>query len=365
MIFTFIIVFISLIGLLVLHEFGHFILAKFFNVKVEEFGLGYPPRLIGKKFGETLYSLNLLPFGAFIKIPGEIERVEDKRSFSSQPVSKRALIAFGGVLSFWVMAAIIFSIVFNLGARVAIEDTANSNLVDPKVQITDTSPNSPAQIAELKPGDVIKNFQIPNFKFKIQQVKEVQELTEKYKGQEITLTIERRPTSGGYPEIFEVSLIPRVSPPKGEGPIGVTLVRTAIKKYPFWQAIFQGILATGNLTLTIIQGYYQVISNIFKGLPSGGQLMGPVGIFQLLSQASQLGISYFLQFLGMIAIYIALFNVLPIPALDGGKLLFLGIEAVRKKPVNPKIEQNVTATFFLLLIVLAIWIAIQDISRLF
>lgn len=324
MILIFFIIFVCFIGLMVLHELGHFIFAKFFGVRVDEFGLGYPPRLIGKKFGETLYSLNLLPFGAFVKLPGEIEKIEDKRSFSAQPVSKRALIAFGGVLSFWVIAAIIFAIVFNLGARVAVEDT-DTNLTDPEVQVTAISLNSPAQIAGLKPGDIIRKLTINNQQLVIYSVKDVQNLAEEYKGQEITLTIERENKN------FEVSLTPRVSPPTGEGPIGIGLVRTAIKKYPFWQAIFQGISGTYNLTLNIIQGYWQVISNVSKGVPSGVQLMGPVGIFNLLSQASQVGINYFLQFFGMIAVYIAIFNILPIPALDGGKLLFLGIEVCQKK----------------------------------
>ena len=353
------IAFISLISLMILHEFGHFILAKKFGVKVEEFGIGYPPRLIGKKIGETIYSLNLLPFGAFIRMPGEIETVKDNRSFSQQPVGKRALIAFGGVLSFWIMAVILFSVVFSLGAPIAIGDEVDSNLVEPKVQITGISADSPAQIAGLKPGDTIKKLTIDNQQLAITKVKEVQEWVEKYKGKEIVLTIERGKN------FSDVSLIPRVLPPEGEGPIGVTLVRTTIESYPWWISPWKGITATINLTGTIIEGYTQAITRTVKGLPSGVELMGPVGILHLFTQASGLGISYFLQFIGMIAIYIALFNVLPIPAVDGGKLLFLGIEAIRKKPVSQKVEQNITATCFAFLIALMIWVTIKDIARLF
>jgi len=359
MFLTILIVFASLMGLIILHEFGHFILAKIFGVKVEEFGIGYPPRLIGKRFGETLYSLNLLPFGAFVKIPGEIGKTDDKRSFSSQSVSKRILIVLGGVLSFWVISAILFSLVFTLGTRMAIEDTENFSPIDPEVQIAQIAPNSPAQIAGLEPGDAIEEFKIQNSKFKIERVKELQELTEKYKGQEITLTIKKGK------EILDVTLVPRVSPPEGEGPMGVALVRTAIKSYPWWKSPWQGILATINMTGAIIQGYGRAIKNVISGGPSGVQMMGPVGVFHLFWQVSQLGVNYFLQFLGMIAIYFAIFNILPIPALDGGKLLFLGIEAIRKKPVSEKIEQNVTTAFFALLIALMILVTIKDISRLF
>lgn len=360
MFLTILIVFILLVGLICLHEFGHFLFAKIFGVKVEEFGIGYPPRLIGKRFGETLYSLNLLPFGAFVKIPGEIGKTDDQRSFSAQPVSKRILIVLGGVLSFWVISALLFSIVFTLGTRLAIEDTENFNLVSPKVQIAQIAHNSPAQIASLEPGDTI--IKIKNQKAKIKNIEkmgELQEFIDENKGEEVILTIERGK------EIFDVSLVPRVSPPAGEGAMGVALVRTAIKSYPWWKSPWQGILATINMTGAIIQGYGQAIKNVISGGPSGVEMMGPVGVFHLFYKSSQLGINYFLQFLGMIAIYLALFNVLPIPAVDGGKLLFLGIEAIRKRPVSEKIEQKITAVFFVLLIALMILVTIKDISHLF
>lgn len=354
-----IIAFISLMGLLILHELGHFILAKKFGVRVDEFGIGYPPRIFGKKIGETIYSINLLPFGAFVKLPGEIGKAEDPKSFSSQSVLKRALIVFGGVLSFWLMAAILFSVVFNLGAPTAIGDDVKSNLVDPKVQIAAISADSPAKAAGLKPGDTIKQLTINNRQLTINKVKEIQDLTEQYKGEEIILTIQRGS------EVFDVSLIPRVSPPSGEGPMGVALVRTSIKSYPWYQAPWQGILTTFNMTGAVVQGYGQAIKNLIGGKPTGVELMGPVGVFNLFTQVSQLGVSYFLQFVGMIAIYIAIFNVLPIPAVDGGKLLFLGIEAIRRKPISEKVEQNVTAAFFALLLIMMIWVTIKDVSRLF
>jgi len=389
MIFTILIAFISLIGLMVLHEFGHFILAKKFGVKVEEFGIGYPPRIFGKKIGETIYSLNLLPFGAFVKIQGEMARpsaaipaeslgidgstgspqgkIEDHRSFSAQPIGKRALIVFGGVLSFWIIAAIIFSIVFAIGVPTAISD--EENIVNSKVQIAAIAPNSPAQIAGLKIGDTIKEFSItnPHFPYRaepsgyrpITKVKEIQEFTEINKGEEVTLTIKRGE------KIFDVSLVPRVSPPAGEGAMGVALVRTAIKNYPWYQAPWQGILSTGNLTILIVKGLYQAISNAIQGLPTGVELVGPVGIGNLFYQAAQLGVNYFLNLLAMISIYLAIFNILPIPATDGGKLLFLGIEAIRKKPVSEKIEQNITAVSFALLLTLMVFATIKDIVKLF
>jgi len=359
MVLTILIAFISLIGLVTLHEFGHFIIAKKFGVKVEEFGIGFPPRILGKKIGETIYSLNLLPLGAFVKMPGEIGKTDDLRSFSNQAVWKRALIAFGGVLSFWIIAAILFSIVFNLGTSVAIGDEVNSNLADTKVQITGISAGSPAQIAGLNPGDAIKEVIIDNQKIAVNKIKEIQEITNNNLGKEITLTIERGK------EVFEAKIMPRSSPPAGEGPMGVALIRTTIKSYPWYLSPWQGILATVNMTGAVVEGYGQAIKNIIGGKPSGVELMGPVGIFNLFTQISKLGVSYFLQFVGMIAIYIAIFNILPIPAVDGGKLLFLGIEAARKRPIPQKIEERITAVFFMALILLMVLVTIKDVARLF
>jgi len=375
MVFTIIIAFISLMGLIILHELGHFLLAKRFGVKIEEFGIGYPPRIYGKKFGETLYSINLLPFGAFVKMPGEIEHSDDPNSFFKKPIWQRSLIVFGGALSFWIVSVILLSIVFSFGTPIAISDEENGNLINPKVQIAAVAPNSPAEKAGIRPGDSITELKIKNKnlisdknldsrsaqneKLKIDKVKQVQEFTDVHKGEEIILTVERGK------DIFNVSLVPRVSPPAGEGAMGIGLVRTAIKSYTWYLAPWQGIKTTFTLTVEVIKGWDQALGNVITRQPSGVQMMGPVGIFHLFTQASQLGINYFLQFIALISIYIALFNILPIPAADGGKLLFLGIEAIKRRPINQKIEQNVTSVFFLALVALAIWITIKDIIRIF
>ncbi len=358
MIFTLFIAFISLIGLVVLHELGHFITAKIFGVKVEEFGIGYPPRLIGKKIGETIYSLNLLPFGAFVKIYGEEKKAVGNQSFSQKPIWQRALIVLGGVVSFWIISVILLSIIMALGTPTIISDEENGRLTGPKVQIAAVSPGSPAEIAGLEVGDTIISLK-SNEELNVNKVKEVQEFTELNKGQQISLKIQRGK------EVFETSIVPRVSPPEGEGAMGLALVRTAVKSYPWYEAPFRGTLAVGNLTIAVVRGWIMAFTNLIKGLPTGAQLMGPVGIFSLFAQAGQLGAIYFLQFIAIISVYIALFNILPIPALDGGKLLFLAIEKVRRKPVSQKIEQKITAAFFMILIFLMVLVTIKDIARLF
>ncbi|PIR72282.1 MAG: hypothetical protein COU42_02070 [Candidatus Nealsonbacteria bacterium CG10_big_fil_rev_8_21_14_0_10_36_24] len=351
MILTIIIAFFSLIVLIILHELGHFVLAKSFGVKVEEFGLGYPPRIFGKKIGETIYSLNLLPFGGFVKIYGHEEPIDRPRSFSTKPFWQKALIILGGVISFWVITVIILTIVMATGAPTAVDDEENQGLIEPKVQIMVVAKGSPAEGAGLKIGDVIKNFV---------QVKKVQEFIDINKGEETTLTIQRGR------EIFNVSLVPRFSPPNNEGPMGVALARTALKVYPWYQAPLQGILATGNLTWLIIRSWIMVIKSLFQGqgLPPGVEVGGLPRIFVLFTEVGALGASYFLQFIAVIAVHLALINILPIPALDGGWLMFMIIDRLRKKPLNQKVVQKVSTAFFFLLVGLMIWITIRDIIKL-
>lgn len=364
MFFEIIIAIITLLLLVVLHELGHFALAKKFGVKVEEFGVGLPPRIFGKKIGETIYSLNLIPFGAFVRLFGEQENISEPRSFNSKPIWQRALIVLGGVLMFWIVAWILLSITMCLGTPTVISDDMNENLINPKIQIVAVAPNSPASNADIKPGDSIKEISVfePEFKiYEINKVKDIQELTEVYKGQEIILSIERGD------KIFETKLIPRISPPQGEGAIGVGLARTAIVSYPLHQAIIQGGIETYNFTKATIQGWGIVFSSLFnhKGMPAGVQLMGPIGVFDLFAQMTSLGFVYFLRFTALISVFLALFNILPIPALDGGKLVFLGIEAIRKKPISQEVEQKITGFFFFLLIFLMIIVTFKDIQRLF
>jgi len=368
MVLTIIIAFFSIIALLIIHEFGHFIMAKRFGIEVKEFGVGLPPRLFGKKIGGTVYSLNLLPFGAFVKIPSieggdEKNNKENYQKLENIPVWQRALIILAGVVSFWITGIILLSIVFSIGTFQAISDEEVGPFINPsKVQIVAVAPGSPAEEVGIRAGDTILEVKSQKSKVKsVNKVIEIQDFIEINKGEEVILTIEREK------EVFEVSLIPRTSSPEGEGAMGVSLVRTAEKSYPIFQAFIKGVETTINLTQVIVVGLAEVLLSLIqgKGLPPGVQFMGPIGIGSLVAQAVRVGASYFLNFIAIISIYFAVFNLLPIPALDGGRLLFLGIEKIKGSPINQKIEGNITAGFFVLLITLMIWVTIKDIARLF
>lgn len=365
MFFILLIAFFSLIVLMIIHEFGHFIIAKKFGVKVEEFGIGYPPRIFGKKFGETLYSVNLIPLGAFVKIYGETADIDDYRSFSNLTIFKRALIVLGGVLAFWLAAVVIFSFVSLIGAQIPIGDQDVQGVSGAFVEITAVTNGSPAQIAGIKPGDVLisyKNKDENQSENSANKISDFQDFVQKNKGKEINLTVRRND------QVINFILTPRLSYPQDQGPVGFTMQRFAdvVKKYPWYQAPVQGVVYTGQVTWEAYRGIAKVIGDLFggKGLPPEAQLAGPVGITIFLARAADFGLGFFLYFIGSLAVLVAIFNALPIPALDGGKLLFLIIEAIKRKPVSPKTEQVITITFFALLILMSIFVTIKfDIPR--
>lgn len=347
MILTILIAFFSLIALLVIHEFGHFILAKKFGVKVEEFGVGYPPRIWGKQFGETTYSLNLIPFGAFVKIHGEEGGIEDYRSFTDKPVWQRFFIIIGGVLSFWIVSAVLLGIVSaTWGLPQSVSDEASSNLKEIKVQIVQIMPGSSAEAVGLKTGDILVGFE---------KVSEVQSFAAANKGKEVSLTVKRGP------DVFEKKIVP---------PLGVALTRTALRQSAWVAAPWQGVKVSAEMTANIIKGWLAGLKNVLgiAKLPEGlkMEMFGPVGILDLLGQYSKMGVSYFFFLISYISVAMALTNILPIPALDGGKMVFLAIEALRGKAVNYKIEQKITATFFALLIIFMIFVTVKfDLPRIF
>jgi len=341
----------SLVGLLILHELSHFGAAKKLGLEVEEFGVGYPPRLLAKKIGKTIYSFNLLPFGAFVRMPDS--------SLRKKAAWQRALVIMAGIVSFWLFSAILLIIVMMMGAPVQIEDE-EKNFFDPRVQILGVASGSPAEEIGLKPGDVIRKVESPGFPIqKIDKVKEVQEFIQNHKGQEVILTIKR-----GKETLF-LKAIPRVSYSQDEGALGIILARVGTKKYSAKEALIQGPLETIRMTGLIVVSLGQALYNLFLRKPSGIQLVGPVGIMNIFVQSGSLGLSYFLQTMAMISLHLAIFNALPFPVADGGKLSFLALEKIRKKPLNEKTEEKINTVFFGLMLLLMVLVTIKDIAKLF
>ena len=353
------IIFIVVLGILVLvHEFGHFYVAKKAGMKVEEFGFGFPPRLFGIKKGETVYSINWIPFGGFVKIYGESGEGEgNPRSFISKPLGVRAKVIVAGVLMNLLLAAVLLGFGNFLGLRIGLigDDSAR----DIKIQILQVSQDSPAQAVGLKTLDEIKRLQKNNDTIEPTNVETVQNFIKKYAGEEINLTIIR---NGGE---VDLKLIPRKDPPPGQGAIGVNLAKTGLVSYPWYEAIWRGIHDTGIMTanITVALGFF--FKNIFINSKLIGDVSGPIGIAVLTGQAAGLGFNYLLQFVALLSINLAVLNIIPFPALDGGRLLFIGIEKLKGSPVSKKVEGFTNAAGFVFLIALMIWITVKDVTKFF
>lgn len=363
MFLTIIIVVLSLILLMSLHELGHFLLAKKFGIVVEEFGIGYPPKIWAKKIKDTIYSINLLPLGAFVKILGEDENQQKTQgSFASKPLWQRALVLFGGVASFWIIAFLIITALAGIsGVPTSVPDSFNGTGKEtPKVQIFSVAKNSPAQTAGFQTGDEIVSITSQIENLKSNKVEEIQKFIGEHKGEEILFFLRRGE------EILSVKSTPRTNPPEGEGALGVALVRSANMQVSWYKAPWVGLKITALQTKDIPVQWYELLKKKINNEPTPEvQLVGPIGLGQIMTQALGQGAGNYLMLVAIIAIYLAFFNLLPIPALDGGRLLFIVIEAIRRKPVNPKAEQKITAIFFMALIFMALIFTFQDIRRLF
>jgi regulator of sigma E protease len=345
----------SLVALMVIHELGHFLIARKFNVKVEEFGIGIPPRIIGKKIGETLYSLNLLPIGAFVKIYGEDEKIKDPRSFSEKSIFQRAMIILGGVIAFWIVAFLILSFIASTGVPTVVADEEDYPLA--QVMITRIQADSLAQSAGLIPGDIIKSIHFQESTFEISKAGELRNLIQKFEPNQLELTVNR-----GEQEL-KISIEPLTQ----ERLIGVELSRVVNKKYPFYQAPIQGLLMTGRLTKLILVTLGDAGARLItrRSVPGEIQIAGPIAIVgEVFVGALEKGLFDYLMIVVILSISLAIFNLLPIPALDGGRLLLLIIEKIKGSPINAKVEKTLIAFSFFILVGILILVTIYDVQRL-
>jgi regulator of sigma E protease len=356
---NFLIAFFSIVVLATLHELGHFLIAKKCGVKVEEFGLGFPPRILGKKIGETIYSFNWIPLGAFVKMEGEEEKVDSVTSFSNQPIKNKIWITLGGVISFWLIAILIYTFLFSQGARVAIQDSENQNLTNFQVGIFSVVKNSPAGQANIQPGDMIKSISYETEEIEPETIEEVQNFISDHSGEKVKIVLKRGD------QIIEKEVLAREEHPENEGAIGVSLLRTGILQYPWYLSFWKGIQTTWENTIMTIRSYGMMMQQIVGGEFQDENLVSSIGIFQMIAQSQDFGFLYFLSFMALISINLAVFNSLPIPLVDGGRVAFLLVEAIRKKPLPEKIEKRINVTSFALLGTLVIWVTIRDIINLF
>ncbi len=343
MIITIIAFLAVLVVLILAHESGHFITAKAFGVRVDEFGLGFPPRLLSIRRGETLYSLNAVPLGGFVKMSGE-EDPKVPRSLASKGIGTRLLILSAGSLMNALLPVLLFSIAFMIP-----HDVVNGQVVIEEVAL-----NSPAARAGIETGDTVLSI---NGK-PVRNISNLHRYIQLNLGKEITLLIKH---SNSTTE--EIQAIPRWKPPEGQGAIGV-VVKTSnptivSQHYPFWKAIPLGVVECVETFVLFKNG----IINLFIGT-TPFQVTGPVGIAQITGEVAKAGISPLLEFAAFFSINLAIINMFPIPALDGGRIAFVLLEWVRRgKRITPKTEGLIHAIGFALLMAAILAVTYQDIIR--
>ncbi len=355
-----ILILIIVLGILIfVHEAGHFFVAKKVGMKVEEFGLGFPPRIFGIKRKGTIYSINWIPFGGFVKILGENGEDNSPDSFNKKSAWSRVLVLVAGVTMNVLLAMVLLIFVNAVGLRIGLVDGPSGEATDIKVQIIQVAPNSPAMDAKLLVLDTVVSLSTDTQRVVIEEVTDIQTFVGQNKGREIVMEILRGK------ETKNINIVPRVDPPSGQGAMGVTLIKTGVVTYPWYEAIWRGAYDGIRITAATAVGYATIIKNLFTTGSAGVNISGPVGIAVLTGQATKTGFNYLLQFIAIISINLAIINIVPFPALDGGRLLFILIEKIKGSPVNRKIEGWVNAVGFFALIAVMIFITMRDISRFF
>jgi regulator of sigma E protease len=341
--------------LVFVHEFGHFSMAKLFKAKVEEFGFGFPPRIFGIKKGDTIYSINWIPLGGFVKIQGESGTdAHDPKSFASKPVWQRGIILTAGVIMNLVLAWILLTIGYTAGLPAAIDDEMPSyaKVSQAKIQVLSVLPDSSADLAGLETGDTILALDgTPPT-----DIDAFREYTGSRGGETIALTYSR---IGGEPQ--EINLMPREMEEIGRVGLGVAIIQTGVVSYPIWLAPIQAAGAVTYFVREIFSAFGGLIRDAVLGKPVGVEFSGPVGIAVITAEVTRMGFRYLLQFTALLSVNLAVINILPFPALDGGRILFLAIEKIRRRAVSPKIEAAVHNFGFALLMLLVLMVTYRDI----
>jgi len=361
-----VIIFLIVLAILIfVHELGHFIFARWNGIRVDEFKLGFGPKILAWKRGETEYGVNLIPFGGFVKIHGEnpdqesIHGADRARSFVNKNRSQQASVLVAGVLFNFLFAWLIYATLFSTGVTAAADgfEKYAGNFTNSRIMITYIEPKSPAEKANLQIGDVITGINMqgitaPN----IEQIQSAinasngATTTIKYIRGSSTFTAPIRPQTGLVPEKYAV---------------GIAMSVVGDLHLPFFTAIYEGAHYTLLMIRDTAVGLYTFVTSIFQGTADFSQVAGPVGIAGIVGNAAHMGLSYLLMVTALISINLGVINLIPFPALDGGRILFVAIEGLVRRRISPKITNTINAVGFALLMILMVAVTYRDVAKLF
>lgn len=332
----FVVVALLIFGAIILvHEMGHFLAARRVGIEVEEFAIGFGPRLTGFRAAGTNFSVRLLPLGGYVRMLGEEDNQEvvSEGSYNSKsPLQRMLVIASGPIMNF-LFAVLLFVLIFGVVGLPLNE-----------ARIGGVLPGSPAETAGFQPGDVLLEIDSQPLSTWV----DLQQAVGNSQGETLSVLVEREG------EVITLSVTPRVS--EGHAEIGVS---PATRRLGILSSIKEGVRQTYEITVLVLQSLYQIIT---RQLPAD-DLTGPIGIIYFVGEAARAGLVNVLSLAAIISVNLGLFNLLPIPALDGSKLVFLGIELVRRRPLDPQKENLVHLVGFALLISLMVFVMYRDILR--
>jgi len=369
-----IIIFFSILFVLVvIHEFGHFIFAKLFGMRVDEFAFGFPPKLLAYKYKGTLYSFNLIPLGGFVKIYGEngLDEAEaahdhDKhRSFGAKSPLKRIIVLSGGVIFNILIACVFFSVSLMHGSDIYLspEEVKTTSFENRDLILVDVDTKSPLATTAIRPGNKIIMMESDT------QVLAGDDLTsisatgfvQIHNNSMINITY-----VNSVEEVGVISVVPKAGIVEGKKILGAKFADSAFKKYSF----FEAIPAAANLTYMqlkyiFISLFALVRDLIFKDAKVEDSISGPVGLAILTSKVADKGVDQIFFFAALLSLSLAVFNILPIPALDGGRILFVLIEVIFRKKIKRSVEQLFHGLGFLALLFLMLFVTYFDIVKAF
>ncbi len=353
-----VVIFLIVLAILIfVHELGHFLIARACGIRVDAFAIGFGPKLIKKTVGEVTYSLNLIPFGGYVKIFGEnpddesIKGPDIARSFVHKPKWKQVAVLFAGIFFNFLFAWLLITIAFTFGAPTSVDSYPeySDRMTNQQITLVGVSKNSPAEAAGLKLGDQIIASSIDEIKSNINN--------SKTNGVEINY-IRDGVTS-------KTTVIAKEGIVAGKYAIGIAMDNAATLKLPFFISIYEGLRLTIHTIGATVVGIINLIGGAFVGTSSFDDVSGPVGIAGMIGDAARLGFLYLVMFMAIISINLGVLNFIPFPALDGGRIFFVLIEAVIRRPIKPTVANLVNLIGFGLLVLLMIFITGKEILGLF